>query len=173
MGWSILRLHLLILSQFRLSDIFIIRHSLSWNQCCRTNESSLVHKVLNKVLNQGKACPRTNAWCPRTELPIGWCYLRSVGVKKAQCIRKRLLLPSEERNIPRIFWASTRDYPWYIPECTYFVRLFEDTSERTWDIPKVKTRHISWDIHNLYLGCHEVNIKDVSRTCFIYTKNIT
>ena len=75
-------------------------------------------------------------------------------------------------KILRTFWVLTKDYPWYVPKCTYFVRLFEDTSEHAWDIPKVKTRYISKDIYGLYLEHHEVIIKDVSRTCFIYTQKI-
>ena len=76
------------------------------------------------------------------------------------------------QNRPRTFWILIQDYPWYAPECTNFVRLFEDTSEHTWDVLKVKTRYISKDIFGLYLGLHEVIIKDVSRTCFIYTQKI-
>ena len=76
---------------------------------------------------------------------------------------------STPQKILRTFWVLTKDYPWYVPKCTYFVRLFEDTSEHAWDIPKVKTRYISKNIYGLYLEHHEVIIKDVSRTCFIYT----
>ena len=55
------------------SAVFVVEYSIdatpivSWVCSVECWTLTLVHKVLN----QGKACPRTNAWCPRTELPVG------------------------------------------------------------------------------------------------------